>query len=246
VNKPTRRVSPSTFVYGASVVFHVALATGAIFAPKPKKVETVAISLSEQKKKEAEKKEEPPPPPPPPPKEPERKAKAAPRMAAKAEPPPPTNPNPPPPSAANAMDGFADLGLSMGNGPGGLAVPTGPRSASPTASPTTTATQKVQALAPKREDTCDESPIKPKPTGIVKPAYTEDARQAQVEGVVRVEVTVDDQGRVIQARVLKGLGHGLDEAALAAVKKMTFAPGTRCGKPSVATLSLSMRFSLGS
>jgi protein TonB len=80
----------------------------------------------------------------------------------------------------------------------------------------------------------------------VKVIYSEEARVAQIEGVVRVELTVDEEGRVIQARVLRGLGYGLDDAAVAAAKQMTFEPGTRCGKSAVTTLSLSMRFALGS
>ena len=68
------------------------------------------------------------------------------------------------------------------------------------------------------------------------------ARQAEIEGVVRVEVTVDESGHVLSARVLSGLGYGLDESALAAAKATVFEPATRCGKAIVGTAVLPFRF----
>ena len=69
-----------------------------------------------------------------------------------------------------------------------------------------------------------------------------DSRQAEIEGVVRVEVTVDETGKVIAARVVSGLGYGLDESALAAAKASVFDPASRCGKPIVGTIVLPFRF----
>ena len=45
-------------------------------------------------------------------------------------------------------------------------------------------------------------------------------------------------------RVIEGLGHGLDEAALEAARGSTFEPATRCGKPIATTFTIGMRFSL--
>jgi protein TonB len=86
--------------------------------------------------------------------------------------------------------------------------------------------------------------VKPKPKGVPSPAYTAAAREANVEGKVRIEVTVGPDGAVKSARVIAGLGYGLDEAALAAARRGTFEPGTRCGKPVTATFVIAMRFSL--
>jgi protein TonB len=47
-------------------------------------------------------------------------------------------------------------------------------------------------------------------------------------------------------RVIKGLGFGLDEAAVAAAKQWTFKPATRCGKPVAYTVKPGVRFQLGS
>jgi protein TonB len=234
------------WIYGVSIALHVGLAAAAVFAPKEKKNTVTAISLSEAKPKPKPHEETPPPPPPPPPPPAKAKAKAAPvpvAAAAKVD----TSPTPPsePPSSSSGSDGFADLGLSMGNGgPGGMAVAAGRKVAEAAPQKDADTTHKVRALAPKHEDTCDESPIKPKPKTIVRPTYTEQARAGQIEGAVRVEITVDETGKVIDVKVLRGLGYGLDEAALAAAKQMTFEPGTRCGKPAVTKLTTSMRFSL--
>jgi protein TonB len=86
--------------------------------------------------------------------------------------------------------------------------------------------------------------VKPRPKSIAQPAYTSSAREASVEGKVRVEVSVDEGGHVTGARLLAGLGYGLDEAALEAAKRAVFEPATRCGKPVSATFSIAMRFSL--
>jgi protein TonB len=59
-----------------------------------------------------------------------------------------------------------------------------------------------------------------------------------------VELSLDDAGRVTGARVLQGLGHGLDEAALAAARGARFEPATRCGRPVATTFTLAVRFAL--
>jgi protein TonB len=48
-------------------------------------------------------------------------------------------------------------------------------------------------------------------------AYPPDAERAGIEGKVRLRVALDARGRVSSARVLRGLGHGLDEAAVEAL-----------------------------
>ena len=86
--------------------------------------------------------------------------------------------------------------------------------------------------------------MKPKPITILQPAYTDDARGAQIEGKVRIEITVGTDGTVSAVRVIQGLGHGLDEAALEAARGSTFEAGTKCGKPIAMTFTIGMRFSL--
>ena len=63
------------------------------------------------------------------------------------------------------------------------------------------------------------------------PEYTEEARAANLQGTVLVSVEVDEEGRPAHARVVRGLGMGLDEKALQAVRDWQFRPGTKDGKP---------------
>lgn len=71
----------------------------------------------------------------------------------------------------------------------------------------------------------------PVATYRVDPAYTEVARKARIEGIVIIEAIIDQNGNVTDARILKGLPLGLDQAALEAVKKWKFRPGTLNGQP---------------
>lgn len=233
------------YIYGGSILLHGALAVGAILLPKSTTKEAVAIEL-----REAKKAKEPPKPPPPAPPPPSTAEKPKPRPApvtqqAQAKVAPEAKTEAPPPLPVGA-DGFADLGgVALGNAEGpGLAVPGAVAAAAavaPAATATTT-THKVQQLAASQTDMCVEPVVRPKRKVPVVPKYTLEARQAEIEGVVRVEVTVDETGQVVNARVVSGLGYGLDDAALVAARASTFEPATRCKKPVIGTTILPFRF----
>jgi protein TonB len=87
--------------------------------------------------------------------------------------------------------------------------------------------------------------VRPRPLGVVRPSYTNEARLARVEGRVVMELAVNDQGDVIDARVLHGLGYGLDDAALAAARRLRFSPALRGNRPVSTSFVIAMRFSLG-
>jgi len=56
-------------------------------------------------------------------------------------------------------------------------------------------------------------------------SYPPEAERAGIEGKVRLRVALDARGRVSSARVLRGLGHGLDEAAVEALtRRCRFTP----------------------
>jgi len=78
----------------------------------------------------------------------------------------------------------------------------------------------------------------------VKPDYTEDARRLGIRGDVVMEIVVKRDGRVGDVRVLQGLGHGLDERAIAAVRQWTFSPATRRGAPVDVLVEVAMEFKL--
>ncbi|HYW44120.1 MAG TPA: energy transducer TonB [Bryobacteraceae bacterium] len=62
-----------------------------------------------------------------------------------------------------------------------------------------------------------------------RPNYTEEARRLKIEGEVLVEVIFAGSGEVKVLRVLEGLGHGLDEAAVTAAANIRFKPAERVG-----------------
>lgn len=78
----------------------------------------------------------------------------------------------------------------------------------------------------------------------VKPDYTEEARRRGVEGDVVMEIVVRHDGSVGEVRVLQGLGHGLDERAIAAVRRWRFSPATRRGAPVDVLVEVTMEFKL--
>lgn len=76
------------------------------------------------------------------------------------------------------------------------------------------------------------------------PGYTEAARITKTEGVVFVEATIDRDGRVVAAKVVRGLPFGLAESALSAVEGWTFTPATLDGKPVAVRYRVQVRFAL--
>ncbi len=63
------------------------------------------------------------------------------------------------------------------------------------------------------------------------PVYTDEARSLRLEGEVLLEMTFYANGTLHVNRVVRGLGHGLDEAAIAAASKIRFKPALRSGQP---------------
>lgn len=63
-----------------------------------------------------------------------------------------------------------------------------------------------------------------------KVKYPDAAKRARVQGVVRLKLAIDVEGRVVSAKVLDGPGHGLDVAALDASKGLLFTPASRNGE----------------
>jgi periplasmic protein TonB len=78
----------------------------------------------------------------------------------------------------------------------------------------------------------------------VKAAYSEEARRASITGDVLMDVVVRADGSVGSARVTRGLGFGLDERAVAAVRQWRFAPARRLGVPVDVAVEVAMEFNL--
>jgi TonB family protein len=90
----------------------------------------------------------------------------------------------------------------------------------------------VVAMTPKKK-TEDVAAVEPvvilaKP----KPVYTQEAIKLNLEGEVLLEVVFPASGGEVQVnRVVKGLGHGLDEAATRAAQQIKFKPALSNGHP---------------
>lgn len=78
----------------------------------------------------------------------------------------------------------------------------------------------------------------------VKPAYTEDARMRGLEGDVELEIVVRSNGTVGDVRVVRGLGAGLDQRAVAAVRQWRFAPARRMNAPVDVMVEVAVEFRL--
>jgi len=78
----------------------------------------------------------------------------------------------------------------------------------------------------------------------VKPVYTEEGRRRGVEGDVVMEVVVRADGSIGNVRVLQGLGSGLDQRAVDAVRQWRFFPAKRYGTPVDVMVEIAVEFKL--
>jgi TonB family protein len=84
----------------------------------------------------------------------------------------------------------------------------------------------------------------PEVTFSVKPQIPESARQAKFHGTVKVYCWVDENGNPSHVRVVNGVGMGLDEKAVEAVRQYKFKPATQNGKPVKVDLYIDVNFQI--
>jgi TonB family protein len=92
-----------------------------------------------------------------------------------------------------------------------------------------------------------EAAIKLVPAEILSkplPIYTEEARKLKVEGEVLLEVVLESSGRLRVVKVVRGLGHGLDDAAVRAAEQIRFKPALQDGQPADSTAVLHIIFQI--
>jgi TonB family protein len=87
---------------------------------------------------------------------------------------------------------------------------------------------------------------KPAPMAVHKvlPEYSKEARMARLEGSVLLGAEVGADGKAKKIKVLRGLGMGLDEQAIKALKKWRFVPVIENGQPVTVATSVEVKFSL--
>lgn len=233
-----------------SVLVHGALAAWLLLGAGPArslapKDEVVAFEVVETKPPAPPPEVEPPPPPEPKPEPPKPKPKPrvkpkprpkAPPQAAEPPPtdvPPPSNDAPPPEPSKEPVP--LVTGLTMGStvaaGKGsGMKVGVGntmygtPGSKAADPSEVKGYRGSERWVAPYQVTTL------PEVRRRVKATYPEEARQQEIEGTVRARLSIDAEGKVVKVKILEGLGHGLDQAAVRALKQYRFKPATVNGE----------------
>jgi TonB family protein len=76
------------------------------------------------------------------------------------------------------------------------------------------------------------------------PAYTDEAKKLRIEGEVLLEVVFESSGKLRVLRVVRGLGHGLDENAIHAAEQIRFKPAVKDGQPADSSGVLHVVFQL--
>lgn len=78
-----------------------------------------------------------------------------------------------------------------------------------------------------------------------QPKYPAIARRLGLEGTVTLAITVGKEGQALEVEVAESSGHDmLDNAAVSAIKKWRFIPGTKNGEPVVQTLQTKWTYKL--
>jgi protein TonB len=126
------------------------------------------------------------------------------------------------------------VGMSLGNGSGtglgsGNGSGLGPGSGGNTGG------------GPKRIGGGISSPI---PIYTVEPEFSEEARKAKVAGNVLVNLWVGTDGLPSHVHVIRGVGMGLDEKAVEAVRQYRFKPAMENGKPVLVELNIEVNFQI--
>lgn len=78
----------------------------------------------------------------------------------------------------------------------------------------------------------------------VRPLYTDEARRRAIEGDVVLEIVVRRDGSVGEVRVLRSLGSGLEQRAVAAVRQWQFSPARRQGTSVDVVVEVAVGFTL--
>jgi protein TonB len=260
-DEPEKSKRPFLLLAGAALA--VALQGGGLYAadkykpPEKPRHEVIRVAIVQKPPKPEPPKPPPPPeapkPPPPPPPEPPKVRPKPPPKVKPAEPPPPTppppapeppKPAPPPPPLVTGLT--LESTVAGGKGP---AVQVGNTQMGVVGDHAVTAVTK-----PGVAGGTGDGPIQAPPHAVVRvdakrkrvdePPYPPAARAANIEGVVVLVLTIDEEGHVVEAQVVKEPGYGLGESAAKAARQWLYEPATVDGKPVRSKLTQVVRFRL--
>lgn len=200
--------------------------------PEPEKVE-------EEKPPEPEPKLEIPKVKPPPQK-----------LVAKADAPPPKEDLPPPPNQEPAKEVPQEpvpivIGVTMDSttATGGFAVQVGNTTYGKASNKVVDAAN-VKAYSAPKYAAPGSADTEPSMVGEVKIDYPPEAKKSDIEGTVRLRVTIDENGSVTAVSVISGPGYGLNEAARDAMKRFKWKPATKGGESVGYTITYAYTFTL--
>jgi TonB family protein len=136
-------------------------------------------------------------------------------------------------NGSGGANGQRGIVASTGFGNGVAIEPTGGKRGGTVQSSGFSNTNDQVAQAPRKKAVEDAPAVEPvvilsKP----RPVYSAEALKLNLEGEVLLEVVFPASGGEVQVnRVVKGLGHGLDEAAMRAAQQIKFKPALSNGHP---------------
>jgi TonB family protein len=124
-------------------------------------------------------------------------------------------------------------------------LPTDKASALPTTSGATDASAQSQQPLPLAKPRSIGGGIKPpKLLYAADPGFSETARSLKHGGTTLLNLWVQPDGTVTNLSVVRAVGMGLDESALAAAQQYKFAPATENGKPVLVELNVEVNFQI--
>lgn len=221
--------------------------------PKPAKREGKSALKSPVPVERTIKRPAPEPPPPPRPRPPVPEVRPVERPV--EPPPPPAKPDPVPPVVAPVVSAPSDTkeqqGVLTPNNPASNSQGSGAAGGAGTGAGTGIGEGSGPGIGEGTGGGTGGGPYRPgsgiTPPSIlqeVKPDYTDEARRRGLTGDVVLEIIVRSDGRVGNVRILRGLGSGLDQRAIDAVRQWRFSPARRFGTPVDVLVEVAVEFRL--
>ena len=232
----------SAFVV-VSLLLHLVLfwsLSSASRRPVPVQRKPVAVRVIKEKPAE------PPPAPPQKPIEVTKKTQVVKKVESLPPPsaPPPKNDEPPPPpvfglslSSTGSGSFQAPVGNTTLTDPGNRAPPSQVRPLTGTGDGRAPVSVTQVSKLPEPQGNC--------PPGNPRELYSQEALEQGIEGKVVLEALIGEDGRVKKASVVRGLGHGLDQAAVKAlIDQCRFSPAEMNGEKVPTTIRYTFTFVL--